>query len=375
MKKIGLFILAIAVLSFVSSSCRHGKTPDQIRVAKYKPMADADGNHYGTTTLNLSPTTSTTPVPTGVSFTNEVMTEDLRTGATADGSLSKDASGLLIVGCFNNNKANCDTLGALYSAEKAIGQPLDQLAAATTTSGDANGDGFDDSSVAKALEAAGYDPNIYTITPLYDLANGYTGTTVNDTLPAGGYQSPKGLIVGSSSKTITYAINQKTGDTVYTPGAGLQPNGQPKILVPDLSKINFTTIKPVATTVKGSCPDGWHIPSDGEWKILEMALGMTAVDVNKEGIENDRGSNEGIGPKLAAQLQLKYAGYIDTSGASAQLGEVEAMWTSTGGKDQIGNYVWIRYIDLMAHKNKGVIRKKQYLLKSGFSIRCFKDTK
>ena len=371
MKKIGFILVALASIALSFFSCKSKNAKEQIIIQQYKPLADADGNHYSTTTLALTPSTSLTPVPTGVSFSNTVMTEDLRTGATSDGTISKDATGLLIVGCYKDNKANCDTLGALYSAEKAIGQTLAQLAGVSVSAGDADGDGLDDASVKQALIDAGYDPNIYTLTPRYDLTSGFTATTVNDTLPAAGYQSSTGLILGSSTKTITYAINQTTHDTIYTPGAGTQPNGKPKLLVPDLSKVNLTTIKPAAVKVQGSCPNGWHIPSDGEWKVLEMALGMTAVDVNKEGIENDRGKKELIGRKLAAHLQLKYAGYIDTSGLSAQLGQVEAMWTSSGGTDLKGNYVWIRYIDTLAHT--GVMRKKQYLLKTGFSIRCFKD--
>jgi uncharacterized protein (TIGR02145 family) len=371
MKKIGFLLVTLASITLVIFSCKSKTAKEQIIIQQYKPLADAEGNHYSTTTLTLTPASSITPVPTGVSFTGTVMSEDLRTGATSDGTVSKDVSGLLIVGCYKDIKANCDTLGALYSAEKAIGQTLAQLAGTSVAAGDVDGDGLDDASVIKALTDAGYDPNIYSLSPRYDLASGLTATTVNDTLPAAGYQSSTGLILGSTSKTITYAINQTTHDTIYTPGAGTQPNGKPKILVPDLSKINLSTIKPAAVKVQGSCPTGWHIPSDGEWKVLEMALGMTAVDVNKEGIENDRGKKELIGRKLAAHLQLKYAGYLDTSGVYAQLGQVEAMWTSTGGTDVKGNYVWIRYIDTLAHT--GVIRKKQYLLKSGFSIRCFKD--
>jgi uncharacterized protein (TIGR02145 family)/prepilin-type N-terminal cleavage/methylation domain-containing protein len=48
------------------------------------------------------------------------------------------------------------------------------------------------------------------------------------------------------------------------------------------------------STVEGSqglCPEGWHIPTDDEWKTLEMYLGMTQVEVDK--IDVDRGTNQG----------------------------------------------------------------------------------
>ena len=32
---------------------------------------------------------------------------------------------------------------------------------------------------------------------------------------------------------------------------------------------------------QGICPTGWHIPTDGEWRILERALGMTESEVTK----------------------------------------------------------------------------------------------
>ncbi len=38
-----------------------------------------------------------------------------------------------------------------------------------------------------------------------------------------------------------------------------------------------------AESVQGICPEGWHIPSDDEWKTLEMSLGMSLTDANKGG--------------------------------------------------------------------------------------------
>jgi len=376
MKKYSFIILAMLALSIVSSSCGKKKTKEQKLESKWKQLADKDGNYYETGKLIIDP--SAPPTPTGVTFTKEIMLEDLTTGAKSDGTPTNDASGFLSVGCYKDIRSNCDTLGALYSAEKSIGQTIAQLAGNTATSGDADGDGFDDASVRAALIAAGYNPDYYTISTLYDTKAipSHTGVTVNDTLSPEGKQTPDGLVLGSINKNLTYGLLQKsdgTIDTIYTDGVGLDPQGNPKKVVPDLSKINFTTITIPTTKIQGSCPTGWHIPSDGEWKQVEMALGMSATDVNKEGIDNDRGGKDNLGPKLAAQLKLKYSGYwSDSAKAYAQLGIVEAMWTSTGGKDRFGNdYVWIRYIDTLAHK--GIIRKKHYIKSSGFSIRCFKD--
>lgn len=32
-----------------------------------------------------------------------------------------------------------------------------------------------------------------------------------------------------------------------------------------------------------ACPNGWHLPTDQEWKALEMALGMSATDADDTG--------------------------------------------------------------------------------------------
>ena len=30
-----------------------------------------------------------------------------------------------------------------------------------------------------------------------------------------------------------------------------------------------------------ACPDGWHLPSDEEWKMLEMEIGMSRTEADK----------------------------------------------------------------------------------------------
>ena len=46
---------------------------------------------------------------------------------------------------------------------------------------------------------------------------------------------------------------------------------------------------------KGLCPEGWHVPSDEEWKQLEMAAGMS------EPVTNRRGWRGNIGGKLKSE--------------------------------------------------------------------------
>jgi len=41
--------------------------------------------------------------------------------------------------------------------------------------------------------------------------------------------------------------------------------------------------------IQGICPDGWHLPSDSEWKELEIFLGMSPSDANLTGQRGDIG--------------------------------------------------------------------------------------
>jgi len=41
---------------------------------------------------------------------------------------------------------------------------------------------------------------------------------------------------------------------------------------------------------KEACPDGWHLPSDEEWKKLELHIGLSPSEVDKY---NFRGTDEG----------------------------------------------------------------------------------
>ncbi len=40
---------------------------------------------------------------------------------------------------------------------------------------------------------------------------------------------------------------------------------------------------------KKACPDGWHLPSDEEWKTLEKHLGMGSSDADKVETRNSGG--------------------------------------------------------------------------------------
>lgn len=136
----------------------------------------------------------------------------------------------------------------------------------------------------------------------------------------------------------------------------------------------------VITDTNKIAPIGWHIPSDDEWKTLELELGMSPSDANKV---NWRGLEEA--EKLKVESPTGWTAYNDVwstneSGFSALAGSCRLFngtwgdpglnstgfwWSSTAHS----NGAWYRYLD---YKNKNIFR---YYAASnyGMSIRCVKD--
>ncbi len=125
------------------------------------------------------------------------------------------------------------------------------------------------------------------------------------------------------------------------------------------------------------CPIGWHLPSDDEWKTLEMFLGMSQSDADKR--EWGRGTNEG--EKLKSTSGWVSGGNgTDTVGFTAlpgghyyygigefwSLGTYGFWWTATGINSTYAVGRALNYSD------SGVARL--HLDKyDEFSVRCIKD--
>ncbi|BDS15549.1 FISUMP domain-containing protein [Aureispira anguillae] len=129
------------------------------------------------------------------------------------------------------------------------------------------------------------------------------------------------------------------------------------------------------------CPNGWHLPTDDEWKTLEINLGMSVTAAN--GL-NERGTDEGSGLKSiegwdssavasvegtnAVGFNALPAGYRNPSyGPYFDLGETANFWTATV-YDTTGG-AWMR---TMSYDKAGIIRNYA-TQKMGFSCRCVKN--
>ena len=130
-------------------------------------------------------------------------------------------------------------------------------------------------------------------------------------------------------------------------------------------------------------PEGWHIPSDDEWKQLEEFIGMPVSELDKT---NWRGTSEG--DALKSESSRDFPGWLEygdvwgtdtygfsANGQSCRLFDgkwgvpgkrLSGFWWSSTSKD---GYAWYRYLD---YKKSGIFRycgEHTY----GFSIRCVKD--
>lgn len=132
--------------------------------------------------------------------------------------------------------------------------------------------------------------------------------------------------------------------------------------------------------IQGACPDGWHLPSDAEWKELEMYLGMSQSDADLTG---SRGTNEGS--KIAGNSYLWSNGDLESDaefgesgflalpgGYRRNTGDFEglsngaAFWSTSDS----GSEAWRRWL---YHLQSAVSRDNYYYKYFGFSIRCVKD--
>jgi len=128
-------------------------------------------------------------------------------------------------------------------------------------------------------------------------------------------------------------------------------------------------------------PEGWHIPTDDEWKELEMTLGMSQSEAHKKGY---RGTNEG--GKLAGNYDLWRSGKLSSnsdfgnSGISAvpggfrdyddgpfgMLSYYGYFWSATENESSTawGRVLAYNYLD---------VKRDGFNKRCGFSVRCVRD--
>ncbi len=129
---------------------------------------------------------------------------------------------------------------------------------------------------------------------------------------------------------------------------------------------------------RGLAPTGWHVPTDNEWKTLEMNLGMSQTDADAIGL---RGSDEGgkikevgtthwLSPNTGATNSTGFTalpgGYRSSSGLFYHVGTNGYWWSTT---EYTATSTWSRYLYYTsAHAYRYSDDNK-----TGFSVRCVMD--
>ena len=111
-----------------------------------------------------------------------------------------------------------------------------------------------------------------------------------------------------------------------------------------------------------AAPQNWNVPSDDEWKVLEMALGMTQADADAAAVWRSSGN---VGTQLKANgssgMNMPLSGYQHLNGTYFYLDTYGRYWTST----ESGATAWDRDVSAKA----GVYRST-YSKAYRYAVRC-----
>jgi uncharacterized protein (TIGR02145 family) len=132
----------------------------------------------------------------------------------------------------------------------------------------------------------------------------------------------------------------------------------------------------VVTDSRGICPAGWHVPSDTEWKTLEMNLGMTQAQADGT---DWRGTDQGTALKSTTKWQGNGNGTNSSGFNAVGCGSRDLTSDPFNGVSVWGNYwtttptdatsAWARSV---TYYLSGIYRhnwNKGY----GLSVHCIKD--
>ncbi|HYQ57545.1 MAG TPA: FISUMP domain-containing protein, partial [Draconibacterium sp.] len=125
-----------------------------------------------------------------------------------------------------------------------------------------------------------------------------------------------------------------------------------------------------------ACPPGWHLPTDNEWKQLEIAIGMSQSEADNT---KWRGTNQGTKLKATSGwddngngtddfgFSALPGGFRHSVGGFDAVGYFGAWWSST---ENDNNLAWNRAM----HSNSSTVaRDIIYNKRFGYGVRCVRD--
>ena len=127
-----------------------------------------------------------------------------------------------------------------------------------------------------------------------------------------------------------------------------------------------------------ACSTGWHLPTDAEWKTLEMHLGMSQAEADgtdwrgtdEGGKLKETGTTHWYSPNEGATNESGFTalpgGYRYTSGNFYRIVYSGTWWSATEGSTSTA---WTRNV----HYETSSVYRYDYLKELGFSVRCIRD--
>ena len=131
--------------------------------------------------------------------------------------------------------------------------------------------------------------------------------------------------------------------------------------------------------IQGICPNGWHIPTDNEWKILEGTVdsqypvgdpewdntGWRGLDAGENLKSTSGWNNNGNGTDLYGFSALP-GGARDTSGSFFGQGGSGYWWSSDEASSSVA---WLRLLYCYSDQSY----RSNFSKENGFSVRCLRD--
>jgi len=120
-------------------------------------------------------------------------------------------------------------------------------------------------------------------------------------------------------------------------------------------------------STQGVCPDGWHLPSEEEWKELVIYLGgysEAGYYLKEHGTDHWSGINPGA--SNSSGFTALPGGLRNIAGSFSAMGALADFWSSTESSPESAYR-----ISLVA--GDGDVNISGTAKESGFSVRCLKD--
>lgn len=130
------------------------------------------------------------------------------------------------------------------------------------------------------------------------------------------------------------------------------------------------------------CPSGWHVPTDEEWKVMEMYLGITREEADAMGY---RGTTAGSAIKESGTINWvaesvfasNESGFTGLPGGSLGLfeqifdgeGIIGLWWTDTEFSPYPGSWGYCRWVFC----NASFITRIEFEKRNAINVRCIKD--